>query len=56
MSKLVKMPHCWKSHVTAHIINEIAPLLRLEMNVEIAFTDQNLIRVCISFVCVCSIG
>ena len=21
-STLVKMPHCWKSHVTAHIIEE----------------------------------
>ena len=21
-STLVKMPHCWKSHVTAHLINK----------------------------------
>ena len=28
-STLVKMPHCWKSHVTAHLVywqDEIAPL------------------------------
>ena len=31
-STLVKMPHCWKSHVTAHIINEITPLAKLENN------------------------
>ena len=32
-STLVKMPHCWKSHVMVHIIvREISPLQNLPLN------------------------
>ena len=27
---LFKMPHCWKSHFTAHLITEVGPLVKLE--------------------------
>ena len=39
-STLVKMPHCWKSHVTAQIKNEIVPMDRLELEFDIAFITQ----------------
>ena len=31
-STLVKMPHCWKSHVMAHIVRETLPLQTLPLN------------------------
>ena len=41
-STLVKMPHCWKSHVTAHII-----FLTLEISFISANTIMQLMLCCI---------
>ena len=31
-SGLVKMPHCWKSHLAAHYIDRLMPYIKFDIN------------------------